>query len=92
MPNHALQWAAIRWARERGCTVYDLWGVPDFDEAALEAGFQARQDGLWGVYGFKRGFGGRVARTVGAWDKVYQPGAYALYSAAVRLRAARGQG
>jgi peptidoglycan pentaglycine glycine transferase (the first glycine) len=91
MPNHALQWAAIHWARERGCAVYDLWGVPDFDEAALEAGFQTRQDGLWGVYGFKRGFGGRVARTVGAWDKVYRPGAYALYSAAVRLRAARGQ-
>jgi peptidoglycan pentaglycine glycine transferase (the first glycine) len=88
MPNHALQWAAIRWARERGCTVYDLWGVPDIDEAALEAGFQSRHDGLWGVYGFKRGFGGRVVRSVGAWDKVYHPAAYALYTAAARLRAA----
>jgi peptidoglycan pentaglycine glycine transferase (the first glycine) len=88
MPNHALQWAAIRWARERGCMVYDLWGVPDFDEAALEAGFQSRRGGLWGVYGFKRGFGGRVVRTVGAWDKVYRPTAYALYTTATRLRAA----
>jgi peptidoglycan pentaglycine glycine transferase (the first glycine) len=92
MPNHALQWAAVRWARERGCTVYDLWGIPDFDEAALEAGFQSRRDGLWGVYGFKRGFGGRVIRTAGAWDKVYRPAAYALYSTAARLRAARSQG
>ena len=29
MPNHALQWEAMRWARERGCTRYDLWGIPD---------------------------------------------------------------
>lgn len=29
MPNHALQWAAIQWARERGATRYDLWGIPD---------------------------------------------------------------
>jgi lipid II:glycine glycyltransferase (peptidoglycan interpeptide bridge formation enzyme) len=29
MPNHALQWAAMRWARERGATRYDFWGIPD---------------------------------------------------------------
>lgn len=29
MPNHALQWEAMRWARARGCARYDLWGVPD---------------------------------------------------------------
>ena len=29
MPNHALQWEAMRWAKERGCARYDLWGVPD---------------------------------------------------------------
>ena len=29
MPNHALQWEAMRWARARGCTRYDLWGIPD---------------------------------------------------------------
>ena len=29
MPNHALQWEALRWAKERGCTRYDLWGIPD---------------------------------------------------------------
>jgi lipid II:glycine glycyltransferase (peptidoglycan interpeptide bridge formation enzyme) len=29
MPNHALQWAAIRWARTRGATRYDFYGIPD---------------------------------------------------------------
>jgi lipid II:glycine glycyltransferase (peptidoglycan interpeptide bridge formation enzyme) len=29
MPNHALQWAAMRWAKTHGAEVYDLWGIPD---------------------------------------------------------------
>jgi lipid II:glycine glycyltransferase (peptidoglycan interpeptide bridge formation enzyme) len=79
MPTYLLQWEAMRWARQRGCTEYDLWGIPDAGEAELEAGFTAREDGLWGVYRFKRGFGGQVMRTVGAWDTPYQPLIYPLY-------------
>jgi lipid II:glycine glycyltransferase (peptidoglycan interpeptide bridge formation enzyme) len=90
MPTYLLQWKAMQWAREQGCHTYDLWGVPDEDEATLEAEFAARSDGLWGVYRFKRGFGGRLVRTIGAWDLVYAPLRYRLYTAAVRwLR--RGQ-
>ena len=29
MPNHLLQWEAIRLAKARGCRIYDLWGAPD---------------------------------------------------------------
>ena len=29
MPNHALQWAGIQWAKARGATCYDFWGIPD---------------------------------------------------------------
>jgi lipid II:glycine glycyltransferase (peptidoglycan interpeptide bridge formation enzyme) len=79
MPAYLLQWEAMRWARAKGCVEYDLWGVPDEDEAALEANFEARRDGLWGVYRFKRGFGGRLARSVGAWDRVYNSAIYWLY-------------
>jgi peptidoglycan pentaglycine glycine transferase (the first glycine) len=86
MPAYALQWEAMRWARARGCTAYDLWGIPDADEAALEAQFQQRQDGLWGVYGFKRGFGGDVVRCVGAWDRPYNPLLYAAYRLFVAWR------
>lgn len=79
MPTYALQWAAMRWARDRGCTYYDLWGVPDYPEEALEADFTDRSDGLWGVYRFKRGFGGELKRTVGAADRVYNNLLYRLY-------------
>lgn len=79
MPTYAAQWAAIQWARRKGCTEYDLWGVPDLPEAELEANFNDRPDGLWGVYRFKRGFGGRLQRTVGAADRVYNKLVYWLY-------------
>jgi peptidoglycan pentaglycine glycine transferase (the first glycine) len=79
MPTYLLQWEAMRWAQSRGCIEYDLWGVPDADEATLEANFEQRKDGLWGVYRFKRGFGGQLCRSSGPWDRVYNPVLYAFY-------------
>jgi peptidoglycan pentaglycine glycine transferase (the first glycine) len=74
MPNHLLQWEAIRLAKRKGCRTYDLWGAPDeFNES----------DGLWGVYRFKEGFGGDVVCTLGAWDFPTSPVPYALYARAV---------
>jgi hypothetical protein len=44
-PNELLHWEAIRWARGRGCAVYDLQGV---------AGRIGPEHPLWGNYLFKR--------------------------------------
>jgi len=88
MPTYLLQWESILWAKELGCRTYDLWGVPDEDEETLEAAFTERSDGLWGVYRFKRGFGGQLVRTVGAWDLVYAPLRYRLYQAAAAHKTA----
>jgi lipid II:glycine glycyltransferase (peptidoglycan interpeptide bridge formation enzyme) len=79
MPNYLLQWEAMRWARSCGCTQYDLWGVPDEDLEYLETEFTSRQDGLWGVYRFKRGFGGDLVRSAGAWDRPYNKPLYWIY-------------
>ncbi len=87
MPNYLLQWEAMRWARERGCEAYDLWGVPDKDADTLEAHFQKRQDGLWGVYRFKRGFGGELRRAAQSVDRVHVAWLYPLY---VRLAGGGG--
>jgi lipid II:glycine glycyltransferase (peptidoglycan interpeptide bridge formation enzyme) len=89
MPNHLLQWQAIRWARERGCLTYDLWGIPD--EVGEEPGkykrtVTDRQGGLWGIYRFKQGFGGQVVRYVGAYDYVYRPALAWLYNKVVAWR------
>ncbi|MGQ9466767.1 MAG: lipid II:glycine glycyltransferase FemX [Anaerolineae bacterium] len=91
MPTYRLQWEAMRWARSRGCAEYDLWGVPDEDEGRLEAEFTRRQDGLWGVYRFKRGFGGRLIRMIGAWERPLRPALHRIYAAvAARRRAPAG--
>jgi lipid II:glycine glycyltransferase (peptidoglycan interpeptide bridge formation enzyme) len=86
MPAYALQWAAIRWAKARGCLSYDLYGIPDEDEETLEAQFSERHDGLWGVYRFKRGFGGQLMRSIGAFDYVYNKPFYWLYHRALAMR------
>ncbi|MEW6028715.1 MAG: lipid II:glycine glycyltransferase FemX [Chloroflexota bacterium] len=79
MPTYLLQWEAMRWARSKGAEEYDLWGVPDEEEEVLEANFESRRDGLWGVYRFKRGFGGDLKRAIHAHDRVYMPWLYRLY-------------
>jgi len=74
MPNHLLQWEAMRWAKAQGCTVYDLWGAPDvLDES----------DPLWGVYRFKEGFGGRFVRHIGAYDYPSSRFLYQFYTVIV---------
>lgn len=70
MPNHLLQWEAIRVARSRGCTVYDMWGAPDVLN---------ERDPMWGVYRFKMGFGGRFQRWIGAWDFPVRSRVYDAY-------------
>jgi lipid II:glycine glycyltransferase (peptidoglycan interpeptide bridge formation enzyme) len=71
MPNHLLQWEAMRRAKAAGCRAYDLWGAPDeFNES----------DSMWGVFRFKEGLGGQVVRTLGAWDFVPNRFIYQLYT------------
>ncbi|MDZ4764182.1 MAG: peptidoglycan bridge formation glycyltransferase FemA/FemB family protein [Chloroflexota bacterium] len=91
MGAYGVQWAAIQWAKARGCTTYDMWGIPDAGATQLEAEFETRSDGLWGVYGFKRGWGGQVVRSVGAWDRVYNPIIYAGYQWMLKRRASEGE-
>lgn len=73
MPSHLLQWEAMRWAKARGCTGYDLWGVPDEVGKDPDAPIPDPPQGMWGVWRFKRGFGGEIVRYVGAWDRAYYP-------------------
>lgn len=86
MPTYLLQWEAMRWAKDHGALEYDLWGIPDADEDELEENFSDRSDGLWGVYRFKRGFGGQIVRSSPAFIKVYKPLLYKLY---LKIRAGR---
>jgi lipid II:glycine glycyltransferase (peptidoglycan interpeptide bridge formation enzyme) len=74
MPNHLLQWEAIRWAKSNGCAIYDLWGAPD----ELN-----QSDPMWGVYRFKEGFNGKFTAYIGAWDFATSKFWYWVYSVAM---------
>ncbi|MCB0158900.1 MAG: peptidoglycan bridge formation glycyltransferase FemA/FemB family protein, partial [Caldilineaceae bacterium] len=105
MPNHALQWAGIQWARAHGAVRYDLWGIPDamgqlatamqgdavgVPAEDLPVDVQQLPEGeLWGVFRFKQGFGGRALRTVGAWDLPLHPLGYRAYTVALAAQDAR---
>ncbi len=72
MPTYGLQWEAIMWARSQNMEVYDMWGAPD--------NFYDDGDALASVYRFKSGFGGVVARRIGAWDYPANPNLYEMYT------------
>lgn len=71
MATYLVQWEGMRWAKENGCLTYDMWGAPDHF---------VEDDSMWGVYRFKKGFGGKVIRTIGAWDYPVKPLVYKIYT------------
>lgn len=79
--GYLLQWHCIRAARARGCARYDLGGIPPVP---------VKQERLYGLYLFKKGFGGARRDFAGAHDVVSRPLLYRLWSAAApRISAAR---
>ncbi len=62
MPNYGLQWEVIRFARSKGCTKYDLMGIPQND---------SKNNPMAGLYIFKTGFGGQKTHFGGTWDFPY---------------------
>ena len=68
MAPQLLQWEAMQWAKARGATRYDLFGIANSDD---------EDDPLAGVTRFKAGYGGRVVHYGGAFDRVYHPLPYA---------------
>jgi peptidoglycan pentaglycine glycine transferase (the first glycine) len=52
-PSYLMHWRAILWGLEHGCTMYDMWGVPNHEDPNAPGA---------GYYEFKTRWNGRVAR------------------------------
>jgi peptidoglycan pentaglycine glycine transferase (the first glycine) len=73
-----LQFEAMRWARDRGCTRYDLWGIPELDPETSQhdagdrlvatSGSDRR-----GLYEFKTRFGGEIVSYPRPIERRYVP-------------------
>ena len=88
---HVLLWDALRLAIADGAVELDLGGV----DVAGARDVPAEGDPMWGLYEFKRAFGGTWIDLTGAHERVARPRRYAagrmLAAAARRLpRAGRG--
>jgi len=77
MSPYALQWQAMRDAKENGCTRYDLFGIPPDENP---------DHPMAGLYRFKTGFGGCILHRGGSWDYPCKPLLYVLFSTAESLR------
>jgi peptidoglycan pentaglycine glycine transferase (the first glycine) len=82
MPNHLLQWKSIQWAKAQNCCYYNFRGIPEI---------LAEDQELWGVYLFKRGFGGYPLRFMQTHDLVYQPLLYETYRRLLDVKRWRDQ-
>ncbi|HLY30040.1 MAG TPA: peptidoglycan bridge formation glycyltransferase FemA/FemB family protein [Ktedonobacterales bacterium] len=79
MPNHLLQWTAIRWAKAHGCELYDFRAIAE----VLEPG-----EDMYSLYTYKQGFGGESLLTLATHDKVYQPAIYWAYRQTLSVKRA----
>ncbi len=82
MPNHLLQWNGMQWAKSHGCWYYNFRGIPHILEEGQE---------LWGVYVFKRGFGGYAIRSLETHDLVYQSLVYGVYMRMLEVKRKRDE-
>lgn len=85
-PNELLMWHSIQWAKSQGCTMYDVWGIPDEVGHYLSQNKpipKGKKGGLWGVYRFKQGFGGQFIYYAGAYDYVYSKPLYNLMNTTI---------
>jgi lipid II:glycine glycyltransferase (peptidoglycan interpeptide bridge formation enzyme) len=74
MPNHALHWHVIKWAKENGYKLYDLWGIPSKPN---------EKHPLFGVYRFKKGFNGELKEWIGVYDLPFDRLMYNIFDKGV---------
>ena len=85
MAPYLLHWTAIRFAKARSCTQYDLWGTHAIKD---ESGDWTSQEGhpSAGTTRFKLGFGGTVIEYPGTYDLVLRQIPYRLYNSIRSIR------
>jgi peptidoglycan pentaglycine glycine transferase (the first glycine) len=79
-PTYLLQYRCIQWAKLRGCSYFDFRTIPEILEPGEE---------MWGVYEYKKGFGGFSRLNIPTQDYAYRPLVYNAWRNFVEMRRAR---
>lgn len=80
MPNHLLQWTAIRWAKAHGCTTYDFRAIAEVLEPSED---------MYSLYTYKQGFGGTSFFAMETHDRPYSAPLYWAYTRTLEIKRAR---
>ncbi len=76
-PAYLLQYRCFQWAQARGCSFFDFRTIPEILEPGEE---------MWGVYEYKKGFGGFSRLNIPTQDYIYHPVIYSLWRKSVEIR------
>ena len=71
---YGVQWHAIKYAKEHGFDLYNFYGI--------EGNFKKENNPMYGVYEFKKGFGGKVVELIGEFDLPINKSMYKFYTIA----------
>jgi len=76
-PAYLLQYRCFQWAQSKGCSYFDFRTIPE----TLEPGEE-----MWGVYEYKKGFGGFSRLNIPTQDYIYHPLIYTAWRKSVEIR------
>ncbi len=78
MASNLLMWEMIKFGKEQGCTLFDMWGSlgPEPNE----------KDPWYGFHRFKKGYGGDLLEFLGTYDLVIDPPMYKIFNIGESLR------
>lgn len=76
-PAYLLQYRCFQWAQAKGCSYFDFRTIPEILEPGEE---------MWGVYEYKKGFGGFSRLNIPTQDYIYRPVIYNAWRKSVEMR------
>lgn len=70
--QYLIKWHTMKESLNLGCEIYNFYGI--------SGNFEKENNDMYGVYEFKRGFGGRVVELIGEFDLIISKPKYCLYN------------
>ncbi len=79
---YLLQYRCFQWAQAKGCSYFDFRTIPEILEPGEE---------MWGVYEYKKGYGGFSRLNIPSQDYIFRPMIYSAWRKSVEVRRNRRQ-
>ena len=75
--QYLIKWFTMKDALKRKCDIYNFYGI--------SGNFEKENNDMYGIYEFKKGFGGRVVELIGEFDLIISKPKYNLYNFMLKI-------